>query len=76
MLLLEGGALYHPFYFGWPDGMAEWVQYPSPVVGDRGFKPMRSNPPWTSETGGLRTYTYRLLARQMALLGYGKDWLA
>ena len=59
-----------------PDEMAEWVEGPSPVLGEdqgiqtHGFKP------WSGQTNCLKIDTCRFLDRHSALLGYGKDWVA
>ena len=52
--------------------MAEWVEHPSPVLGDKGFK-CHGFKHWSSQTNDLKIDTGCYLACRSALLGYGKE---
>ena len=64
-------------FLSWPGGMTEWVEWGSASrfgeIG--GFKSIWFKP-WWSQTNDFKIDTCRFLARQLALLGSGKDWSA
>ena len=55
--------------------MAEWVERPSPVLGDRGIRNHWFEP-WSSQIKNLKINTSHFLTRHSALFGWVKDWLA
>ena len=51
-----------------PDRMTEWVEHPSPILGDQRFEPHPFEP-WSSQRNGLKIDT----RHNLALLGLGKE---
>ena len=58
-----------------PDRMAECVERLCPVLGDQGIR-THGFQPWSSLTNDVKIDICCFLAWCLALLGYGKDWLA
>ena len=63
-------------HMSYPDGMAEWIEHPSPILGDQGIRTSWLRSLVQSIQWFRDWYLLVLPARRLALLGYGTDWLA